>query len=261
MLQSKLCQAADFHSDWFRNASERMKEPFRYHRKLWEFCFIYQALLERGMLIPGNHGLGFGVGREPLPALFASHGCKITATDLPVHKAVEQGWVGSNQHTSDVEGLNERGLCPPDDFARLVFFQPLDMNEIDESYYGKYDFTWSSCAFEHCGSIELGKRFIINQAKCLKPGGTAVHTTEFNLSSNDKTIGTGPVVLFRKQDIESMAEELNKSGYSMEVDFTVGTLPLERYIDFPPYHEDYHLKLLIGGYVSTSIGLIITRDA
>lgn len=261
MLQSKLCQAEDFHTDWFRNASERMKEVFRYHRKLWEYCFIYQVLLERGKLSPGHHGLGFGVGWEPLPALFASHGCQITATDLPTHKAKEQGWVAGNQHSSHVHELNERGICPPEKFYRLVRFEPLDMNEIDESHYGKYDFTWSSCAFEHCGSIELGKRFILNQVNCLKLGGIAVHTTEFNLSSNDETLDNEPVVLYRKQDIEWMMEQLHKSGCSLDVDFTIGSLPVDQYVDLPPYHDDHHLKLLIGRYVSTSIGLIITKPA
>jgi hypothetical protein len=35
------------------------------------------------MLQPGRTGLGFAVGAEKLPALFASRGCRITATDLP----------------------------------------------------------------------------------------------------------------------------------------------------------------------------------
>lgn len=260
MLKSKCCHEADFHANWFLKACEHMHEPLRFHRKLWEFCYIYQALLEREKLAPGFRGLGFGVGREPLPALFASRGCVITATDLQEHKAIEQGWISSNQHSHGVESLNDRGLCQPDLFSERVHFQHLDMNEIDESYYGKYDFTWSSCAFEHCGSIELGKTFILNQAKCLKSGGVAVHTTEYNLSSNNETIETGPVVLYRKQDIEWMEEALMNEGCSVDVDFTAGSGLLDKFIDFPPYREDYHLKLLIGNYVSTSIGLIITKN-
>ena len=54
----------------------------RLHRKIWEFCFIAQALDERGMLARGRRGLGFAVGTEPLPAMFASRGCAIVATDL-----------------------------------------------------------------------------------------------------------------------------------------------------------------------------------
>jgi hypothetical protein len=63
MLNSKLCNQNDFEKDWFREACVKLHERHNYHRKLWEFCFIYQALLERGMLVPGKRGLGFGVGK------------------------------------------------------------------------------------------------------------------------------------------------------------------------------------------------------
>ena len=55
----------------------------RWHRKLWEYVMICQALWERGMLRAGRRGCGFGVGQEPLPALFASLGCEVLAADAP----------------------------------------------------------------------------------------------------------------------------------------------------------------------------------
>jgi hypothetical protein len=51
---------------------ERSGKPVPSHRKLWEWCYIAQVLWERGLLQPGRPGLGFGVGHEPLAALFAS---------------------------------------------------------------------------------------------------------------------------------------------------------------------------------------------
>src|SRR5260370_19674515 len=47
------------------------------HRKIWEWCFIAQALDDHGMLRPGKRGLGFAVGKEPLPAALAGCGCRI----------------------------------------------------------------------------------------------------------------------------------------------------------------------------------------
>jgi len=260
MLISKVCNEKDFSTDWFKRCCEKLKEPFRYHRKLWEYCYIYQALLERGMLQPDKWGLGFAVGKEPLTAAFATHGCRITSTDLDLDKATELGWPQTNQHCSSLQDLNERGICDPQLFERLVTFKYMDMNNIDPAEFNRYDFTWSSCAFEHCGSIELGKQFIINQLNCLKPGGIAVHTTEYNLSSNEKTIETKHIVLFRKKDLEWMVDNLRSLGHSIEIDFTIGNGPIES-IEAQPTDTDNHLRLKFGKYVTTSIGLIITKSA
>ena len=90
-----------------------MKEPPRLHRKLWEFCYIDEALYERGLLAPGETGLGFGVGEEPLPALFASYGCSVVATDMDSDGAQAAGWAGSHQHMGNLAAMNSRGLCDP----------------------------------------------------------------------------------------------------------------------------------------------------
>ncbi|WP_010273419.1 hypothetical protein [Paenibacillus senegalensis] len=259
MLQSKLCKQEDFATDWLQNACRQLKEPFQYHRKLWEFCFITQALQERGLLAPGSTGLGFGVGKEPLVSYFASKGCYITATDLDASTAAQQGWTQTNQYAVHLQQLNERQLCDPAQFLERVGFCHVNMNHIPPTLFNAYNFTWSSCSFEHCGSIELGKQFILNQMNCLKPGGVAVHTTEFNLSSNDKTMDEGITVLFRLQDIEWMVQELRKQGHHIEVDYSVGTQPFDSYVDVPPYKSNVHLRLQLAQYISTSIGLIIQK--
>ncbi|MDU5144064.1 MAG: class I SAM-dependent methyltransferase [Paenibacillus dendritiformis] len=259
MLISQLCKEQDFHTKWFKNACLKLRHTPKYHRKLWEYCYIYQGLLERGVLSPNKKGLGFGVGKEPLVSLFASHGCQITATDLDLERAKKQGWVDSNQHSNALSDLNQLGICDPEQFANLVTFENMDMNHISDKYVNTYDFIWSSCSFEHCGSIELGKRFIINQMECLRPGGIAIHTTEFNLSSNEQTLDNSGTVLFRKQDIEWMVQTLQDAGHSIEIDYSVGTGPIESYIDVPPYLSNHHLRLLIGQFVSTSIGLIMKK--
>ena len=43
---------------------------------------------------------------------------------------------------------------------------------------GSFDFIWSSCSFEHLGSLGEGERFVLEALRFLKPGGVAVHTTE-----------------------------------------------------------------------------------
>ena len=52
------------------------------------------------------------------------------------------------------------------------------MNHLPDDLRG-FDFTWSSCALEHLGTLAAGADFVVAQMDCLRPGGVAVHTTEF----------------------------------------------------------------------------------
>ncbi len=256
-LKSCLCSQAQLESDLFRAWVGRMGLAFTLHRKLWEFAYIAQALDEHGMLQPGRRGLGFAVGREPLAAFFAKCGCEIVATDLDETQARQLGWTTTNQHAARLEDLNPNGLCDPNEFRRLVTFRAVDMNRIPDDL-GGFDFVWSSCSFEHLGSIARGKRFIQRMTHCLKPDGIAVHTTEFNVSSNTDTIDHDPsFVIFRQQDIEAMAASLRAQGRAVELDLSLGDSPADDYVDPHPYRKETHLKLQLGPYVATSFGLIV----
>jgi SAM-dependent methyltransferase len=232
-----------------------MGERHKLHRKLWEWCFIAQALSERDMLRPGRRGLGFAVGAEPLVSLFAAHGCQVVATDLDRERACQIGWAATGQHVAQLDELNSRGICPAEEFKRNVSFRVVDMNTIPADLRN-FDFVWSSCSFEHLGTIELGIRFLENMARCLRPNGVAVHTTEFNVRSNDATVEEGGFVIFRRRDTEEMARRLRAQGFSIDLDFTLGDGEADHFIDRPPYIQKPHLKLELLGYVSTSIGLI-----
>ena len=256
-LISCQCTQAQLQSHDFRNWALKMHEDLgRMHRKLWEYCFITQALSERGMLIPGKRGLGFAVGTEPLPALFASLGCEIIATDLDTEEARQQGWVDTSQHAASLDSLNDRGICPPDQFQKRVDFRFVNMREIPDDL-GTYDFIWSSCSLEHLGSLQLGEEFIYNSLKHLKPGGVSVHTTEYNVQSNFFTIKEGGSVIYRKRDLKRIAKKLRKQGFKIELDFTEGKMPYDAIVDEPPYTGNVHLKLRLEGFVATSFGLII----
>lgn len=254
-----LCRQDSFEQPYFSFWSARLKENLRYHRKLWEFVFISQALWERGMCVPGRRGLGFGVGREPLTAMFASEGVAVTATDLAADGRVELGWGATNQHATEKEALRNSAVCPDPVFDRNVEFRPCDMNAVSGDLTG-YDFCWSACALEHLGSIQKGLAFIERSIDCLAPGGWAVHTTEFNISSNDATVDNEGTVLFRKRDIEGLMRELSAQGHEVaEIDWSWGGRPVEQYLDVPPFRDEPHLKMALGGFQTTSIGLIIRK--
>ncbi len=259
MLTSQLCNQEQMQTAAYREWCRRIKEPPRFHRKQWEFFYIAQALAERGMLAPGRRGIGFGVGREPLASLFASYGCEIVATDLDEGEARVKGWLCSGQFAKGISNLNEQGICDAAAFERLVTFRSLDMNEIPGDLRN-FDFAWSSCSLEHVGSIDLALEFIVRSLDCLRPGGVAAHTTEFNLNSNTDTLTTGGTVILRQCDLEDLAGRLRRAGHEISLDLRPGEDPADFYIDVPPYFEAPHLRLQLGSYVCTSVGLIVRKS-
>jgi len=256
---STICRQESFDQPWFAWWTRQLGESLRYHRKLWEFAFILQGLWEREAIRPGARGLGFGVGMEPLNAWFAAQGCKITATDMTAERAEDSGWISSNEHASGKAALRRPDICPDGQFDANVEFRTCDMNAIADDLTG-YDFCWSACALEHLGSIEAGLRFVERSVETLKPGGWAIHTTEFNMSSNDATVDHGGTVLYRRRDLEELQRRLEARGHRVApFDFTPGVRPIDRYIDIAPYRSEPHLVLALWGHQATSIGLIIQR--
>lgn len=260
-LVSQLVTQSQMESEIYKKWCYEMKEIPRFHRKQWEYVYVLQGLYENNLLRPGTVGLGFGVGKEPLPAVMAKYGCKVIATDMDVALAQKKGWTDSNQHSSSKNGLNNRSICDKDKFDRLVSYRVADMNNIDAALKAmRYDFVWSCCALDHLGSIELGIKFIKESSKLLKPAGIAIHTTEYNVLSNSDTLDHQGTVLFRRRDIESLLKELRSDGYCVSFNPHIGNRSIDKHIDTLPYKNNNHLKLLIGQYVSTSVGLLIKKS-
>ncbi|MCL5445433.1 MAG: methyltransferase domain-containing protein [Actinobacteria bacterium] len=266
MLRSQLCTYNTLTSDPFLAWADRLRpawdpdhldpRPVMIHRKMWEWLFIANALEERGVLGPGKRGLGFGVGKEPLVAAFAKIGCQILATDLPASQARSAGWTDTGQeYAGGLDGLNVPLLCPPDLFFDRVTYRDLNMTDLPADL-GEFDFTWSSCAFEHLGSLDAGIDFVVEQMRYVSPGGVAVHTTECNLSSNDATIDSGATVLYRRADLDALARRLLGLRYRVDLDLGEGDTFADRHVDVPPF-SDTHLRTTLGDFVTTSAGLII----
>ncbi len=256
-----MCTQAQLSSETFQKWVPEIKEtPMRMHRKIWEYCYIIQALAERNMLEPGRRGLGFAVGQEPISALLAKYGCQILATDLDTENADKGQWVETGQHAANLESLNARGICPPDLFRERVNFRFMDMRHLPPpAEVGQFDFLWSSCSLEHLGTMELGEQFIFESLKYLRPGGFAVHTTEFNFSSNLKTQFGGADVLFRKRDLIRIARRLRREGHRITLDFTKGNGVHDKFVDKPPFAHVVHLRLQLYTYIVTSYGFIIQK--
>ncbi|WP_406699678.1 SAM-dependent methyltransferase [Singulisphaera sp. Ch08] len=260
MTTSRLCTFHDFEQPWYRDQLVRLREGFHLHRRQWEFVAIAHALHERGLLARGGHGVGFAVGDEPLPSLFAGYGCEILATDQPETAEAAANWC-NGQLCRGLESLNARGLAKPKWFDRLVRFRPVDMTDIPGDL-GMFRFLWSSCSMEHLGSLEAGIDFVMNSMNHIWPGGVAVHTTEFNCDSNDRTIETGGAVIYRRRDIEELARRLASNGDRLlDVCYDQGDHEVDRMVDETPFapNRRCHLKLRFEGFVTTSVILIVEK--
>lgn len=222
---------------------------------------MLQALWERGKLVPGASGLGFAVGDEPLASIFAHLGVRVLATDLNPRSARARRWVKAEQNASVRDALYYPQIVNREAFDELVSFRHLDMRDQWDLAPGSFDFVWSSCALEHLGGLDAGLDFVVRSARLLKPAGVAVHTTEFNVSSNDKTITRGDTVVYRKRDIEALGTQLSRVSVRLAPpDFDPGQHADDRLYDYPPYgtHPDrQHIKLLMRGHVVTSILLVV----
>lgn len=259
-----LCKRKDFDLPYMQKICDNMKEDKRIQLKTWELCSIYKALHERDCIGHGKTGLGFGVGTEPLPALFAKYGCKIVATDLPPDDPRRAYWksLGFKEKHHPVpfkKNLNVKNICDPVKFDKNVDVQYVDMNYIYESLNNKFDFTWSTSSFEHIGGINNSLAFFRTQMKCLKVGGWAVHATAYNISSNEETYDAHNMCFFRKKDLERLARDLKEDGNYMEpFDFSTGKEPDDLIEASYPYGEPM-IRVRMKGYLITSVILIAQR--
>jgi len=266
-LTSKASTQRDIESEWFLYWCRELKMSPGYHRKLWEYAFVLQALHERGVLNAGSVGLGFACGSEPLSSYFASKGVAVTATDRSPLRAGD--WVRTGQHATTLDVVFKNGLVERAIFDRFVRHEFVDMNHIPAHLDRQFDFCWSVCAMEHLGDIEHGLKFAENAMRVLKPGGVAVHTTEFNFTSESKTLESEHEVLFLKKHFVDLGSRLAAAGHRVSaLNFDIGNGFFDRFVDVPPYElgpewgngSDWaHLKLNQGGFACTCFGLIVEK--
>lgn len=270
-VQSSLSTQGAIESDWAAHWCHELRIPVLYHRKVWELCFVMQALYDADLIRPGSRGLGFGCGSEPLPSYFAANGIDITATDLRPEDALNKGWMETGQHASEPEHIFMAHLVDREAFDRHVQLRHVDMTAIPADLTG-YDFCWSICALEHLGSLEKGLAFIENSIGTLRPGGLSIHTTEFNINEDGPTIDHWSAVAYQRHHLETLAAKLEAQGHHVSpFDFSLGGGVLDQFVDIPPFHHDLsqqmqdwlgfpaHLKLAFEGIIVTCVGLIVRK--
>lgn len=258
-LQHSTCSAADMLHPRYAEISKMLHHPPVFHRKLWEWVYIVHKLIKSHVIGEGKRGLVFGVGRENLPALFASMGASIVATDAPPEIGIAAGWNISGEYANSLEQLRFSNMVSDKIFDEKVSHRYCDMTKIDDDLID-FDFTWSSCCFEHLGSLEAGIQFVVDSVKTLKVGGVACHTTEFNLSSDEQTLEMGGTVIYRRRDILDLIERLRALGHEVEsFSLAPDSHYIDGYVDVPPYTHNPHLRLQLDQFVTTSVGIFVRK--
>lgn len=258
----------DFDTRWYTHWAELLKQEgpdqqldgfMPRSNKFWQNAALCQALSERGMLKSGRHGMGFGVGNERLPALFARYGISVTATDQDHRTKKAKHW-SKGELATGLQSLNKYGITSDSSMKELVDYRPMDMNIIPDEHAGRYDFIWSNCALGHLGSLQKGLDFIENSLSCLKPGGVAVHTTELNILSDNDTVESGDTVVFRQSDIAKLYTKLTAKGYQcMPLTFTLGRTKSDMSISMFPQFGNDSSKIQVHGQLATQVILIIQK--
>jgi 2-polyprenyl-3-methyl-5-hydroxy-6-metoxy-1,4-benzoquinol methylase len=256
-VTSQLCTAHQFSEPVYDRLCAEIAQEKLFHRKQWEYIYILRALEQSGVLSPGMSGLGFGCGKEPLAAVMAHRGVNVTCTDIPPVEKGDAYWGSTN-----VRDFFYEGICSWEQFEKHVRFRAVDMNAIPDDL-GQHDFIWSSCALEHLGSLQHGIDFVLSANKCLKSGGVAVHTTEYNVKDEHTTLESPGLSLYRRKDMLRMKKLVEQQGNEfLPINFNAGAGELDKHVDLPPYDRNKHLKLMISEkYVTTSIGFIIVKRA
>ena len=232
-----------------------------YNRKTWEYAFIAEAAAQAGVLGDGKSAVGFGVGTEPMPALLASRGMHVLATDQATDIGLD--WANTGQLMTGLDGLRRDKLISPDRLGELVTLRNVDMNDVP-SDLGTFDLVWSSCVIEHLGTPARGLDFVLESCQLLRPGGITAHTTEYELTVKAETADYGNCAVYRLEDLQDFAKRVAAEGLEASFNFHVSMdTPADRWVSLVLLHggwvDQAHLKLAIGDSITTSYGIVIRK--
>ena len=247
----QMCTASQFSDPAYAEITEAMGYQPGIGRPRWEQAWIVSVLATEGLIGPGRRGLGLQVNRERIAALVASRGVEVLATNdevsTPDVMETRRSWLYYPQ------------VCHLEEFDRLVRFAGLDLASLGAWQDGGFDFCWSMGLPERMKTVDAALDIFEASLAPLRPGGIALHSFTFNLTSDLVTLELPGLVFLRRRDIETLAERLISRGHRL--------LPLNTH----PGHEpaDEHVRHQVAGVpghrqrhgllVSTSFGLAIRK--
>ncbi len=225
MFSTRFTTARDFRTDWYKRWSGVFSLGDAFNRKSWEVAAVSETLRAHGSLTTGKRGIGFGVGCEKQPVEFARFGPTIVATDLLPKEwsHVHQDFHASHQHSK-------------------VSTRIVDMNSIDDDLVDGHDFAWSVCSMDHCGSVWMAKRFLLNQLNILRSGGIAVNTAEYAICLGLPR--SGPTCWMNWEDLLDVRQLVSSIGHELApIDWTIGDSIEDHQVSPHPWNTPVTLKL------------------
>jgi SAM-dependent methyltransferase len=252
----QFCTMAQFEDPAFAEIAEAMGMAPTQTRRSWEQAWIVSMLATEGLIAPGRTAIGFGVGRERIPALLASRGVKVLGSDTP-HQPTDVQLPPNAQHMA----LFHPEILHLEDFEAMVGYRPIDMTLLPDDLEGKFDFCWSASALDRLGSLTQATQFLEDSLRVLRPGGLSVHTMTFNIRSDVATLIHPTLSALRRCDIEALAARLQAQGHEvLPVNFHPGLHPLDAEVSVNPAGPA-RAKQRHGALIFTSFGLAIRKAA
>jgi hypothetical protein len=229
------------------------------HRRQWEYGFLLRILDKLPQL---HKAIGFAVHDEPTVSYLASENVSVIATHLPLNTT--EAKAGYDELFFSKEAINSRHIATPEQMDEYVKQDFVDMNTVESSKVwkqaGTYDLVWSLGSVGHLGTIRSALNFMEKSLELLKPGGAAVHTSEFNVGSTTATMDGDVTVLLRKSDVDLFHNCVAKKGFDMvQPCYDLGNEKIDQEYDTPPYSPTRHLRLQIGQFPATCIGFAIQK--
>jgi hypothetical protein len=254
----------DIETRWFRYWCEQLRERPRYHRKLWEYAYLMQALHAADAFRPGARVLILGTAHQPAASYLAGAGAQVTILQDASDPMPGPGG----------DPLYDDQFVDKAAFERLVQRRAADLSAIPGDFSG-FDACISLGCVANRGSVQAGMDFLIASVRVLKPGGVGVHIAEFNYADDARTLDNWVPSLLQRRHFEAVASAWKAEGHEpTPLDFHVGHEVLDRFVDIPPFSVDTteaqaslwrdgwqsaHLKTVIDGFASTSFGMVVRR--
>jgi hypothetical protein len=229
------------------------------HRKVWEWAYILRVAEVAGVLAEGRSALGFGVGQEPVPAVLASRGLRVMATDRD--PAFSSEWAATGQHMGGIDALRKPAIVSDETLDSLVSTRFVDMQD-PITDLGTFDLIWSAGSMEHLGSPEAGFDFVLRTLDLLEPGGVAVHTTELDLVPFPETRDYGNLAAYQPGDLDDLVKRVRAHGFAIEANWSISMdTPQDRWLSLllDDVDQPAHLKLVLEDSVVTSVGIAAQR--
>lgn len=239
-------------SEWRKFGKELQVVPMSLqsmHRKGFEWIQTIYGLSLLGKIRRDSIAMGVGTGHECIVYWLARYLKKVYATDLFAGE-----WQSKGSMEGDPGVLKYPEKYQPFDYPKdRLRFLPMDGRHLafkDNSF----DIVFSLSSIEHFGGKEAAALAMKEMGRVLKPGGTAVVSTEYILNNAEHP------EYFNEKDLRDHVVEPSRMKLIQNINFNIPRILIERPLEIPSeVHKTPHMSLTHGNVIFTSIILFFEK--